>query len=84
VDRKLCEKKHSRPIWNNMWIRSGDRGRCYDLIWGDIWIGTDDRGICHDQIGSGMFIWKDVTGSIHDNFEVLFDLKMMIEDDIMT
>jgi hypothetical protein len=83
VDCKLCDRKHSRPIWSKMWIRSDDIEWCYDLISGDIWIGTDYIGCCHDLRGSAMWIGKDVTGRIHDQFEVLCDLEVMIEDDVM-
>jgi hypothetical protein len=50
VDWKLCDRKISRPIWSNMWVRSDDRRWSHDLIWGNMWIGTDDIGCCHDQI----------------------------------
>jgi hypothetical protein len=31
-----------------------------------------------------MWIGKDVTGSFQDQFEVLFELEKLIEDDVMT
>jgi hypothetical protein len=43
VDWKGCDRKLSRPISENMWIRTNDIGWCHDLIWGDMWIGTDDK-----------------------------------------
>jgi hypothetical protein len=48
-----------------------------------MWIGTDYIGCCVDLIGSNMWIGKDVTGRIHDQFELIFDLEMMIEDDVI-
>jgi hypothetical protein len=50
VDRKGCDRKHSRQIWSNVWIIKDDRGGCHDQIWRDIWIGTDDIACCIDQI----------------------------------
>jgi hypothetical protein len=50
MDWEICDRKISRPIWNNIWIRSDDRGWCHDLICGEMWIGTDDKGCCHDPI----------------------------------
>jgi hypothetical protein len=35
---KGCERKLSRPIWSNMWIRTGDTGWCLDLIRGELWL----------------------------------------------
>jgi hypothetical protein len=43
-----------------------------------MWIGTDDIGCCHEKLRSAMWIGKDVTGCIHDQFEVLWDLEVMI------
>jgi hypothetical protein len=83
VDWKICDRKHSRPIWSTMWIRSDDIGWCYDLISGNMWIGTDDIGCSHDLIVSATWIGKDVTRRIHDQFEVIWDLEVMIKDDVM-
>jgi hypothetical protein len=47
-------------------------------------IGTDDNGCCHDKIESAMWIGMDVTGCFHNQFEVLFGLEEMIEDNVIT
>jgi hypothetical protein len=31
-----------------------------------------------------MWIGKDITGSIHEKFEVIYDLEVMIWDDVLT
>jgi hypothetical protein len=41
VDWKWCDRKLSRPIWNNMWIRTDDIIWCHDLIWGALWTAAD-------------------------------------------
>jgi hypothetical protein len=84
LDWKGSYTKHSRPIWSIMWIRSGDRGWCHDLIWGHIWILTDDTGCCLDQIYIAPCIGKDVTGSFHDQFEVICGLEQMLLDEALT
>jgi hypothetical protein len=83
LDLKIIYRKHSRPIWSTMWIRSGDRGWSHDLIWGHIWIWTDDTGCCLDQIYIAMWIGTDVRGNIHDQFEVLCGLEQVMEDDVV-
>jgi hypothetical protein len=67
-----------------MWIRSDDRGWCYDLIWGDMWIGTDEIGCCLDQKYITRCIGKPVTSSFHDQFEVLCGIERMTLDDDLT
>jgi hypothetical protein len=47
-------------------------------------IGRDDIGYCHDKVYSVMWIGKNVTGSFHDEFEVLFGLEELIQDDVLT
>jgi hypothetical protein len=74
VDWKISFWKLSRPIWSTMWIRSGDRGWCHDLICGHMRVWTDDTGCCLDQIYIAHCIGKDVRESFPDNFEVLCGL----------
>jgi hypothetical protein len=75
---KWCERKFSRPIWDNICIATDQKGCCHDLIWGAIWIGTDVKECCHDLIWSAMWIGKDVTGSYHDKFDVICGLEQML------
>jgi hypothetical protein len=42
VDWKGCDRNLSPTIWSKLWIRTDDKGWCYDLIWKDICIEIDD------------------------------------------
>jgi hypothetical protein len=41
VDWKWCDRKLSRQIWSNIWIRTDDGGLYFHLIWDALWIGTN-------------------------------------------
>jgi hypothetical protein len=55
-----------------------------DVIWDALWIGTNVKVCFIDISRSAMRIGNDMTRRFHDQFEVIFGLEQMIEDDVMT
>jgi hypothetical protein len=47
-------------------------------------IGTDDIECCQEQFFCATRIGRHVTGSFHDQFEVICELKQMVEIEVMT
>jgi hypothetical protein len=69
--------------WSVMWIRTGDRGWRHELFWTEILIGTDVKDAVLTKLQCYVdFIVCD--RKFHDQFEVIFGLEQMIQNDVLT